>query len=138
MGPRGRIPAPKLNVVRAELACGAVLLVDRRPGAPVTGVKFHQRGGHSLDPVGFEGTAHLTGGLARSGHRQPYGGRDRPRCSSRRVAVFTATRSGLSGAIASDAWKLLAQLMCELVLEPRFPAQKIARQKQRSTRSFVD
>jgi zinc protease len=93
-------------------------------------VKLHLRGGHSLDGEGLEGTASLTGGLLDQGTAkhteeqiaallEPEGG------------SIHGDATGLSGAVASGAWTLLVRLACELVREPRFPADKVARQKQR-------
>ena len=125
-----RIAAPRLNVVRFELDCGAVLLVDQRPGASVTAIKLHLKGGHSLDPAGLEGLASLTGSLLDQGTKsrteeqiaevlEPKGGGIR------------GDANGLSGSIAGDAWKQLAGLIAEAVCEPSFPKDKFARQKER-------
>ena len=126
----GRIPAPTLNAVRFELKCGAILLVDQRPGASVTAVKLHLKGGHSLDPVGLEGAASLTGSLLDQGTKshteeeiaamlEPKGG------------GLRGDANGVSGSIAGDSWKLLMELVCEVIREPSFPAAKFARQKER-------
>ena len=50
-----------------ELKCGAALLVSPRPGAPVTALELHLKGGPSLDPEGKEGTAYLTSALLSQG-----------------------------------------------------------------------
>ena len=64
------VPVIDLPVERFDLACGAKLIVSTRAGAPVTAVEVHMRGGPSMDPEGFEGTAFLTGGLLDQGTKQ--------------------------------------------------------------------
>ena len=126
----GRIAAPKLEVLRFELSCGATLLVDQRPGASVTAIKLHLKGGHSLDPVGMEGLASLTGSLLDQGTK---------RRSEQEIAELLEPKgggirgdaNGVSGSIAGDAWKQLAELVAEVVCEPSFPKDKFTRQKGR-------
>ena len=129
---RGRTqrPVPSVPSQRFRLACGADLIVSRRKGAPVTAVQMHLRGGHSLDPVGLEGTAYLTGGLVDQGtltHTEeqladllePAGGH------------LSGDASGVSGTIAGDHTKLLLELFCQAITSPRYPKAKVERQKAR-------
>ncbi len=126
----GAVPAPHLPRLRYELSCGATLLVSPRAGAPVVAAQIHVRGGHSLDPPGLEGTAALTGSLADQGTAchteeelatmlEPAGG------------TVHGDSSGLSGSIEGRSWKLLLDLLGELVTEPSYPRAKVERQKQR-------
>jgi len=126
----GAPPTVHIPCVRTTLSCGATLLVSHRPGAPVTAFEAHVRGGPSLDPEGLEGTAFLTGGLADQGTRsrseeeiaatlEPHGGE------------VQGESTGLSGSIVSPSWKVLADLISEMLLEPVFPADKVRRQKER-------
>ena len=64
---RRRLPTPSIPFERFELACGATLLVSVHPGAPVTAVDAHVRGGPSLDRPGLAGTSFLVGGLTDQG-----------------------------------------------------------------------
>ncbi len=126
----GRTPAPKLKAIRFELKCGAILLVDQRPGASVTAIKLHLKGGHSLDPVGLEGLASLTGSLLDQGtkHRTE---EDIAELLEPKGGGLRGEANGVSGSIAGDAWKKLAELISEVVCEPSFPKDKFARQKGR-------
>jgi zinc protease len=116
--------------LRFRLSCGAILLVSQRPDAPVTAIDAHVRGGPSLDPAGYEGTAFLTGGLTDQGTRshseeeiaallEPFGGE------------IQGESSGLSGSIVSEAWRDLAGLLCEMLMAPTFPAAPVRRQQER-------
>ncbi|MEZ5974525.1 MAG: hypothetical protein R3E96_06700 [Planctomycetota bacterium] len=80
--PHGALIIPR---VRFELPGGAVLLVSRRPKAPVTAVRIHMKGGILTDPVGWEGLSEWVGGLLDQGTAnmdeaaiadaiEPYGG----------------------------------------------------------------
>jgi zinc protease len=119
-----------LPLERFQLGCGARLLVSRRPGAPVTALQMHVRGGHSLDQPGLEGTAYLTGALLDQGTE---------RRSEEEIAEALETRggavagesNGLSASIASRHWKLLVEIVSELVTEPTYPRAEFRRQKQR-------
>jgi zinc protease len=127
---RARPPAAHFEIERFELACGARLLVSRRPGASVTALQVHVRGGHSLDPAGREGTAFLTGSLLDQGTRSH---------TEEQLAIELETAggslsgdaSGLSGTIAAAEWKTLLELACELITEPTFPAGRVQLQKKR-------
>lgn len=123
-------PVPHIERTRYELSCGAVLLVDRRAGAPVASLKVHLRGGHALDPAGREGTAYLTGRLADQGTErhaeeelaallEPHGG------------SLRGDATGVGGSIEGGAWKLLVTLAAEVIRTPVYPEEKLARQKQR-------
>ncbi len=125
-----KIPTPSLPVESFELACGATLLVNPRPGAPVTAVQVHLRGGHSLDPSGLEGLAYLTGTLLDQGTSahteeglasllEPAGG------------SLQGDANGLSGSIASSKWKLLLDLLSEVLQDPIYPKDKVERQRTR-------
>jgi zinc protease len=127
---RGSRPAAHFAIERFELACGARLLVSPRPGAPVTAIQVHLRGGHSLDPAGREGTAFLTGSLLDQGTRTH---------TEEQIATeletaggsLTGDASGLSGTIASGEWRTLAELACELLTEPTFPQDRVQLQRKR-------
>ncbi len=125
-----QIPAPRLDVQRFELSSGAVLLVDRREGAPVAAIRVHFRGAHANDPPGREGTAELVGRFCDQGTTrhteeelaelvEPEGGH------------LAGNASGVAGTISGSAWKLLVDVACELLLEADYPDEKIARQRQR-------
>ncbi|MCC7015456.1 MAG: insulinase family protein [Planctomycetes bacterium] len=125
-------PALKLElpIRRFELRCGARLLVSPRPGAPVTAIQMHMRGGHSLDPRGLEGTAFLVGGLLDQGTR---------RFDEEQIAETLETHggaiigesNGMSGSIAAKHWKLLLEMFAELLTSPTYPANELRRQKAR-------
>lgn len=124
------VPTLVLPIERFELSCGAVLLVSRRPGAPVTAVQAHIRGGPSLDPKGQEGTAFLAGTLVDQGTTEhdeeaiaallePAGGE------------VSGDAGGVSGTIVTDQWKLLLDVLCELITRPTYPQSKFERHKKR-------
>lgn len=120
----------ELPVERFTLRCGARLLVSRRPGAPVTALQMHLRGGHSLDERELEGTAYLTGALLDQGT----GTRSEEQIAElleTHGATISGEANGVSGAIASRSWKLLLELFADLVMSPQFPADEFRRQKQR-------
>lgn len=127
---KSSVPTPKLDMERFELSCGAVLIVSPRPGAPITAVQFHVRGGLAGDPAGLEGTAYLTGALADQGTSahsepelisilEPYGGE------------MSGDALGLSGTIVGSEWKVLGRVMSEVAMIPRYPAREVGRQKRR-------
>lgn len=124
------VPSPQLHVERAQLACGAVLLVSRREGAPVTAAQFHLRGGRALDPAGKEGVAHLVGALADRGTAarsedelaaalEPVGGQ------------IAGDSSGLTGMVAGVGWKVLLEALCEVATAPRYPRRRFERERSR-------
>lgn len=124
--------APRIRVDRERftLSCGATLLVHRRPGAPVTAVRAHMRGGPVMDPAGKEGVAYLTGAFADQGTAnrtdedlamllEPEGG------------AISGDALGLSGAVAGTAWGLLLDVMGELITTASYPDDLLARQLDR-------
>lgn len=124
------IPAPKLEVERFDLSCGALLLVSRRKGAPITALHAHIRGGLSLDPAGKEGTAFLTGALAAEGTSrrteeeiadllEPAGG------------ALSGDSGGVAGSIAGESWKTLLEVACDVLTAPIYPQTKFDRQRAR-------
>lgn len=125
-------PIPIIEVPRErfELGCGAVLLVSPRPGAPVTAARAHVRGGPSLDPFGKEGEAYLTGALCDQGTErhdelelasllEPAGG------------DVSGDANGISGSIAGGSWRLLLDLMVEMLTSATFPAEQVDLHKRR-------
>lgn len=131
MSARGlELPTVHLPFQRFELACGAKLVVSPRPGAPVTALQVHVRGGPSLDPKGLEGTAFLTGALLDQGTRtrseaeiagllEPAGGE------------VGGDAGGLQATIVSGEWKLLVELIADMLENPRFPVEEVRRQRER-------
>ena len=125
-----RAPRLSIPVRRFELGCGAVLLVSPRPSAPITAVQVHVRGGPSRDPAGLEGSAFLTGALADQGTRQR---------SEEEIAALlepeggeiSGDAGGLSGSIVNSRWKLLVDLLTEMITSSAYPEAEVARQKQR-------
>jgi len=124
------IPVVEIPVERFTLSSGATLLVSPRSGAPVTAIHVHMRGGPSHDPADKAGVAYMTGLFADQGTKlrteeeindllEPAGGE------------LTGDASGLSGTIVGEQWKLLVDLMGDVLTAPRYPAAKVARQKQR-------
>lgn len=119
--------APRIRVPRErfELSCGAVLLVHRRVGAPVTAVRVHLRGGPGLDPEGKEGLAYVAGSFADQGTAtrsdedlamllEPEGGGVR------------GDAMGLSGAVAGSGWGLLLDVLGEVMATASYPEDRIA------------
>lgn len=113
-----------------ELKCGAALLVSPRPGAPVTALELHLKGGPSLDPEGKEGTAYLTSALLSQGTEnwteeelaaqlEPMG------------AQIIGSASGLAARVEGKEWKSLAAILAEMILRPTFPTDRVKLQKQR-------
>lgn len=128
--PSRALPRVHLPFERFELGCGAKLIVSPRPGAPVTALEVHLRGGPSLDPKGLEGTAYLTGGLLDQGTRtrseaelagllEPAGGE------------ITGDASGLHTTIVSQEWKLLVELVADMLTGASFPLAQVRRQRER-------
>lgn len=124
------IPKLVLPIERFELGCGAVLLVSRRPSAPVCALSAHIRGGPAFDPRGLEGSAYLVGALADQGTKtrseeeiantlEPAGGE------------ISGDAGGLAGTIVNDEWELLALLMSDLLQHPAYPKRQFDRQKRR-------
>ena len=121
---------PKLPVERFGLACGALLLVSRRPGAPVCAVQAHVRGGNSLDPRGKEGTAFLAGRLVDQGTRR-FSEEELASALEDVGGSLTGGSTGISAQVANDRWKLVLELLAECIVQPTYPRDKCERQKQR-------
>lgn len=127
---RRDVPSIDLPIERSELSCGARLLVSPRPGAPITAIAVHLRGGPSLDPFGREGTAYLAGHLINQGTRD----HDERAIAERAEALGAhvgGSSHGLSATVVSRDWKKLAALAVELLTTPTYPARAVARQKTR-------
>ena len=129
--PRATRPlVPALPVERHRLRCGATLLVSPRPDAPVCAVQVHLRGGHSLDPEGREGTASLAGRLVDRGTRS----HDEEQLAAALepgAGNLSGGSTGVAGSIDNEDWRLLLDLLGEVLLEPSFPADKVARERRR-------
>ena len=125
-----RMLIPPLGAESFKLKCGATLLVSRQPGAPVCAVQVHIRGGHSLDPVGKEGTAYLAGSYLTQGTKD-YTEEDIANLLEPASGALSGNSTGLSGHIAGDQWKLLLRLASSCLSAPIYPKQKIELQKQR-------
>src|SRR6185369_2005151 len=124
------IPTLRLPVERFELDCGAVLLVSPRPGAPVLALQIHVRGGPKQDPPGFEGTAALTGAMVDQGTRR----RDEEEIATLLEPAggeISGDAGGVNGTIVGDQWELLVEIVSEMLVEPAYPQEKVARQKRR-------
>ncbi|HRV82698.1 MAG TPA: pitrilysin family protein, partial [Planctomycetota bacterium] len=127
------VPAPGSLIIARErfvLPGGGILLVSRRPKAPVTAIRIHMRGGISLDPPGREGMAEWVGGLLDQGTTdrdeagiadfiEPFGG------------SVSGDASGLRGSMAGDHWQRLLQIMMEMAARPTFPDAAVAVQFER-------
>lgn len=127
---RAALPDVLVPFERFELRCGAVLLVAPSPGAPVTAIQAHLRGGHSLDPDGKLGSSWLTGRLLDQGTEakseseiatslEPIGG------------SLMGGSNGLTGTVASADWKKLFTLFCDSLLTPTFPKARFENQRDR-------
>lgn len=127
---KATLSVPNIPVERFELACGALLLVSRRPDAPVCAAQVHLRGGHSLDPDGLDGTSYLTGRLVDQGTKHR---------TEEEIATTLETHggsidggsTGLTGSIAGDEWKVLLELQTEMLTLPTYPRDKFERQQKR-------
>ena len=124
------VPALHLPIERIVLDCGAVLLVSRRKGAPVIAVQAHMRGGPALDPRGLEGAAFLTGTLVDQGPAQ-HSEEQIPQLLEPAGGEIAGDAGGISGTIVTGQWKLLLELMSEMLTSPTYPVERVARQKQR-------
>ncbi len=120
------IPTVAIDRERFVLSSGAVLIVHRRAGAPVTAVRMHMRGGARLDPKGKEGVAYFTGAFADQGTS---------RRSDEEIAELLEPEGGgvsgdalgLSGAVAGPAWGLLVDVMGELACDAAYPDERVER-----------
>jgi zinc protease len=124
------VPKLHLPIERFELECGGVLLFSRRESGAVFAVQAHLRGGPSLDPIGREGTAFLAGTLVDQGTKK-FSEEDIANLLEPAGGEVGGDAGGLSGAIVNDQWKLLIEIMSELLMHPTYPAEEIARQKKR-------
>ena len=124
------LSVPKLPVERFTLACGALLLVSRRPGAPVCAVQAHVRGGNSLDPRGKEGTSFLAGRLVDQGTRR-FTEEELASALEDVGGSLTGGSTGISAQVANEQWKLVLELLAECLVQPIYPREKCERQKQR-------
>jgi zinc protease len=126
----GASAVPVLTLHRHRLENGLELVVSPRPGAPVFAAQLHLRGGHSLDPLGREGTAYLAGALLDQGTAEhdeeqiaaalePAGG------------MLSGDSTGISGAIEAGEWRLLIDLLAECATRPSYPAERVRLQKGR-------
>jgi zinc protease len=124
------LPRIDLPRERMDLRCGARLIVSPRPGATITAVRMHVRGGPTLDPAGKEGLASLAGALADQGTSrhdeaelaallEPAGG------------DLSGGSTGLSGAIAGKDWRLLCEVMAEVFTGASYPKPEVERQRRR-------
>ncbi len=127
---KGSLAMPSIPIERFALRCGALLIVSPRPNAPVFAVQAHVRGGHSLDPAGFEGTAYLVGRLVDQGTKglneeeiaallEPAGG------------SLLGGSTGITGQIANGEWKRLLECVVQCLVDPTYPGAKVERQKKR-------
>ncbi len=120
----------EMPVVRTELRCGATLLVSPRPGAPIAAAQVHMRGGNALDPAGKEGLASLAGVLATEGTRS----HDESELAALLEPLGGAIRgcaSGVTGTMVAGEWRMLLDLMAELVTEATYPKARVERQRAR-------
>ena len=125
-----KLAIPDLPVHRFELGCGVQLLVSPRPGAPVCAVQAHVRGGHSLDEPGREGTAYLAGRFVDQGTAE-YSDEDIANALEPAGGSLVGSSTGLTGQIAGADWKTLLDLLASMLVSPKYPKAKVARQKQR-------
>ena len=132
--------APRIEVERERftLACGATLLVHRRPSAAVTAVRVHVRGGPGLDPEDRHGVAHLAGAFADQGTTER-SDEDIAALLEPEGGGVTGDAMGLSGAVAGPAWTVLLDVLGELVADAAYPDAMIDRQLERlKTRLAVE
>ncbi len=117
-------------VERYELKCGASLLVSPRPGAPVTALELHLKGGPSLDPAGKEGTAYLTSALLSQG-TEKWSEEELAAQLEPMGAQIIGSASGLAARVEGKEWRSLAAILAEMILRPTFPTDRVKLQKQR-------
>ena len=134
----GALPVVELPFERFDLACGGLLLVTRRRGAPVTALRAQVWGGSELDPPQQDGLAQLTGALVDQGTM---------RHTDEELAAILEPEGGdvrgdalgLSGAIAGSSWPVLVDVVAELLTEPTYPDERVEMQKKRlATRLAVE
>ena len=97
-------------VERYELKCGASLLVSPRPGAPVTALELHLKGGPSLDPAGKEGTAYLTSALLSQG-TEKWSEEELAAQLEPMGAQIIGSASGLAARVEGKEWRSLAAIL---------------------------
>ena len=124
------VPRIELPRERMELRCGARLIVSPRPGATITAVRMHVRGGPTLDPEGKEGLANLAGALADQGTTS-YGEAELAALLEPAGGELSGGATGLSGAIAGSEWRLLCELMAEVFTGASYPKAEVERQRRR-------
>ncbi|MEM8710650.1 MAG: hypothetical protein AAGG01_06835, partial [Planctomycetota bacterium] len=119
--------APRIRVPRErfELSCGAVLLVHRRVGAPVTAVRVHLRGGPGLDPEGKEGLAYATGAFADQG-TATRSDEDLAMLLEPEGGGIRGDAMGLSGAVAGSGWGMLLDVLGDVMATASYPEELIA------------
>lgn len=126
----GQVPTPELDQVVFDLSCGAKLLVSPRPGAPMTALQVHIRGGHSLDAPDLGGVAWMAGRMVDQGTKlhtadeivdelEPLGG------------GINGDSTGLSGTIVSKHWKKLCMRATEMLTMPSYPKDRFELQRGR-------
>jgi len=113
-----------------ELKCGVKLLVSPRPGAPVTALELHLKGGPSQDPEGKEGTAYLTSALLSQG-TETWTEEELAAQLEPMGALIIGSASGLAARVEGKEWKALAGILADMILRPTFPVGRVKLQKQR-------
>ena len=121
---------PHIPVERFELACGALLLVSPRPGAPVSAIQAHIRGGHSIDPDGKEGLSFFTGRLTDQGTAS-YDEEEFAAKLELAGGSLSGGTTGVGGTMAGDSWKLLVELFAEALTAPEYPKEPFERERRR-------
>ncbi len=115
---------------RFELEGGLTLLVSPRPGASVTAVRLHLRGGTALDPEGRDGTAFLVGRLADQG-TETMSESDLAEALEPRGGSLSGDATGLAGSIAGGGWKLLLEKLFDLARNAAYPKAEVDVQLRR-------
>lgn len=115
---------------RYMLKCGTELLVSPRPGAPVTALEMHLKGGPSQDPDGREGTAYLTSALLSQG-TETWSEEELAAQLEPMGAHIIGSASGLAARVEGKEWKALAAIFADMILRPTFPTDRVKLQKQR-------
>ncbi|MCP3914023.1 MAG: insulinase family protein [bacterium] len=131
-----KVPTLEVPRERFELGCGVKLVVSPRPGASVTALRMHFRGGRSLEPEDRVGLGALAGQLIDQGTTEhdeseianllePNGGQ------------IGGGATGLAGSIAGGGWGLLLELACEMATRPTYPAPLVELHKERVASRIV-
>lgn len=124
------VPKLVLPVQRFVLDNGIVLLVSPRPGASICAMSVHIRGGPALDARGKEGTAFLTGSLVDQGTAR-HDDEEIAELLEPEGGEIAGDAAGVSGSIVNEQWKLLLELCAEVVITPKYPADKFTIHKKR-------